>query len=191
MQTVIDAEEVEVLPDGWGKDGVPLEIDLGCHRGRFLVGMAEKYRDVRWLGVEKLSGRVERCRAKFARLGLSNAWAVRGEGLAEVRAALPGGAAAAIHVSFPDPWPKRRHWGRRVVNRAMLEEAGELLAVGGTLRLMTDNAEYFSAMREMVAADGRFGEVDWGDGREVVATEFERKFAEIGQRVFRMAVERR
>ncbi len=190
MQTVVEGEEVVDLPEGWGRDGVPLEIDLGCHRGKFLVGMAERHPGVRWLGVEKLSGRVLRCRAKFGRFGLENAWAVRGEGLSGVRSAVDGGSVAAIHVSFPDPWPKRRHWGRRVVDLAMLEDAWELLAVGGTLRLMTDDAGYFAAMRAAVADFGRFVEVGWDDGRELVETEFERKFAEVGQRVFRVALVR-
>ncbi len=184
-------EEIAVeLPAGWAAGDRPVEVDLGCHRGTFLVGMAERYPDVRWLGVEKLSGRVLRCRSKFGRLGLANAWAVRGEGLTEVRESLPGGCVAAIHVSFPDPWPKRRHWPRRVVNAAMLDDAWELLAVGGRLRLMTDDAGYFAAMGALVRDFGRFEEVDWADGREVVATEFERKFSEIGQRVFRVCLVR-
>ncbi len=191
MQTmVVDEGAGDELPNGWGTDGYPLEIDLGCHRGTFLAGMAERYPNVRWLGVEKLTGRVDRCRAKFERLGLRNAWAVRGEGLAAVREALPKGSVAAVHVSFPDPWPKRRHWSRRVVNRALLEDARELLVGGGTLRLMTDDAGYFAAMGEIVAEFKRFREVDWDDGRAGVETEFERKFSEIGQPVFRSALVR-
>ncbi len=189
MQSVdLGDEETVELPDGWAVAEVPLEIDLGCHRGTFLAGMAERHPGTRWLGVEKLTGRVERCRAKFERMGLENAGAIRGEGLGGVRSVLPVGSVAAIHVSFPDPWPKRRHWPRRVVNAATLADAWELLAVGGTLRLMTDHGGYFAAMREAVAADGRWAEVDWDDGRELVPTEFERKFAEVGQRVNRVAL---
>ncbi|MGC1481562.1 MAG: hypothetical protein WA771_13765 [Chthoniobacterales bacterium] len=182
-----DAER-PLLPDGWADGTLELEVDLGCHRGAFLAAMAERFPETRWLGVEKLSGRVERCLAKFGRVGLENAWAIRGEGLTDVRRVLPGGSVAAIHVSFPDPWPKRRHWPRRVVNRETLEDAWVLLAVGGTLRLMTDDADYFGAMERAVVEDGRFAVAEWDDGREQAETEFERKFAEIGQRVFRLAL---
>lgn len=186
MQTEDSGEEVAVdLPGDWAAGDRPLEVDLGCHRGTFLAGMAEQFPETRWLGVEKLSGRVERCRAKFARSGLANAWAVRGEGLGALRDVLPTGGLTAIHISFPDPWPKRRHWPRRVVNAATLEDAWELLEVGGTLRLMTDHGGYFVAMREAWETFGKFGEVPWDDGRELVQTEFERKFAEVGQSVYR------
>ncbi len=189
MQSVegVETKTVE-LPDGWAAAEMPLEVDLGCHRGTFLAGMAERHPDTRWLGVEKLTGRVERCRAKFERMSLANAWAVRGEGLGGLRGVLPGGSVASIHISFPDPWPKRRHWPRRVVNVATLDDAWELLSVGGTLRLMTDHGGYFAAMREAWEAFGRFEEVPWADGRQLVQTEFERKFAEVGQRVNRAAL---
>lgn len=78
MQSAESLGKVVEVPEGWGTDGVPLEIDLGCHRGAFLAGMAERFPETRWLGVEKLTGRVERCLAKFGRMGLENAWAIRG-----------------------------------------------------------------------------------------------------------------
>lgn len=168
----------------------PVEIDLGCHRGRFVVSMAELYPERRFLGVERQLGRVLRCRAKIARLELANAWVIAGEGLETLRDGLPAGAAEVIHVSFPDPWPKRRHHVRRLVNAEFLAAAHRVLAPGGRLRLMTDDAPYFSAMESAVAASTGFAPVPWDDGREYPETEFQRKFAEIDKPVYRLALRR-
>ncbi len=168
----------------------PLEIDLGCHRGRFVVSMAERYPDRRFLGVERQVGRVLRCRAKITRLGLGNAWVIAGEGLETLRERVPAGGAEVIHVSFPDPWPKRRHHVRRLVNAEFLRAAHGTLAAGGVLRLMTDDAPYFAAMEAAVAASAGFAPVPWDDGREYPETEFQRKFAEIGKPVYRLALRR-
>jgi tRNA (guanine-N7-)-methyltransferase len=164
------------------------EIDLGCHRGTFLVAMAESFPESRFLGIERQRSRVERCLKKIDRLGLQNAHAIQAEGLAELRKR--GLRARIIHVSFPDPWPKRRHQSRRLVNRSFLDEAWQVLEPAGVLRLMTDDAPYFEAMRMAAGDCAGFREVDWEDGRVYPETEFQRKFAAIAKPFYRLALRR-
>ncbi len=174
------------LPSVWGQQTSPIEVDVGCHRGTFLVAMAESYPERRFLGIERQPSRVERCLKKIGRLGLQNAYAVQGEELSILRELEL--RVRVIHVSFPDPWPKRRHHVRRMVNGRFLAEAWSALEPEGTLRLMTDDESYFRAMeRDALAFDG-FEPVAWDDARTYPPTEFEMKF--VGKPVYRRALRR-
>lgn len=176
-----------VIPKGWLVPGaMPLEVDFGCHRGTFLIGMAGLHRGVNFLGIERQSSRVERCLGRIARLGLENAWAVRGEGIAALREFLPDHSVTTLHVSFPDPWPKRRHAGRRLVNAEFLAEAWRVLVPGGVLRFMTDNRPYFESVEPLV--DASWERIAWDDGRETVRTTFETTFLAQGLTPGRLAL---
>ncbi|MFY8215942.1 MAG: tRNA (guanosine(46)-N7)-methyltransferase TrmB [Chthoniobacterales bacterium] len=168
---------------------LPLEIDVGCHRGAFVVEMASRYPGSRFLGIERQRSRAERCGSKLRRIELANGYVVQGDGLDVASRILPDRSVAKIHVSFPDPWPKRRHHVRRMVNEEFLHAAHRLLAVGGELRLMTDDEPYFRAM-ELAANQtaALWSEAPWEDGREVAETEFQRKFAAKGLVPFRLAL---
>ena len=175
------------VPAAWLERGAPpLEVDFGCHRGAFLVGMATLHPAGNFLGIERQALRVAKCCSKITRLGLSNAWAVQGEGPDPLRRLLPDGSVSVFHVSFPDPWPKRRHAARRLVNAEFLEEVRRVLRPDGVLRLMTDDEPYFREMEELTAAG--WSVVSWDDGREVVPTAFEITFRQMGKSPFRRAL---
>lgn len=167
------------IPAHWLEpDATPLEIDFGCHRGAFLIGMAELHPGSNFLGIEKQSDRVARCNARAERLGLSNAAAIQGLG-AESLLVLPTSVVSVFHLYFPDPWPKRRHSSRRVFQKNFLAEIRRVLRSDGLLRLMTDDAPYFAEMRELTREG--WMEIPWDDGRETVPTAFEKTFRNRGQ----------
>jgi len=177
------------IPSEWLESGAPLlEIDFGCHRGTFLVGMATRHPGVNFLGIEKQRHRVARCQAKIVRAGLFNAWTICGEGADVLRESIPDGVVGTFHLSFPDPWPKRRHAGRRVFNPEFFYEIWRILRPGGVLRLMTDDAGYFEEMGRTVPAE--WLETPWDDGRESVRTTFEMRFRAMGHEPFCRAVAR-
>ena len=174
------------IPASWfGPGAPPLEVDFGCHRGTFLIGMAEKYPETNFLGIEKQPARVERCLAKIRRLGLSNAMAVQGEGFAALALWLPEESASTIHVSFPDPWPKRRHASRRLVTKDFLEATARILCRGGVLRLMTDDRAYFVEIKNLLREG--WEELLWDDGFERPVTAFEKTFLGLGHHPHRCA----
>lgn len=169
------------IPRSWFEHGAPpLEVDFGCHRGTFLLGMAEAYPGVNFLGIEKQAARVEKCLRKIRRHGLSNALAVQGEGSGGLLALLPEQSVSILHVSFPDPWPKRRHASRRLVTQEFLQATARVLAKDGGLRLMTDDSAYFSEMKNLLAEG--WEEMPWEDGVERPVTAFEKTFQGLGQR---------
>lgn len=175
------------MPEGWGlPGGRPLEVDFGCHRGAFFVGMAGLHPGVDFLGIEKQPHRVGKCNGRIARMGLGNALAIHGSGV-EALEGLPAGSVSVFHLYFPDPWPKRRHAGRRVFQRDFVGGVRRVLRGGGVLRIMTDDEPYFREM-EVVIGSGDWLEVGWEDGRERVETAFEKTFRVLGKPVCRLAL---
>jgi tRNA (guanine-N7-)-methyltransferase len=120
------------------------------------------------------------------RRGLRNVRVAQGDAL-DLTAGLPEAALDAVHVFFPDPWPKSRHHKRRIIQPAHVALLRSRLAPGGTLHCATDWAEYAEAMRETLDADP--GLVNAHDGfaprpphRPV--TKFERRALTAGRPIF-------
>jgi tRNA (guanine-N7-)-methyltransferase len=134
----------------------PIEVDLGCGDGSFLVesAVANPARD--FLGIERLVGRVRSARGKIAQHGLTNARVLRLETSYAVRQMLPVGSVALFHLMFPDPWPKRRHWRRRVVTEDFFASIHRALAPNGLFRIATDQIVYFREIERLAAQSAQF-----------------------------------
>ncbi len=170
----------ELLPSSWtGPAAAPLEFDVGCHKGLFLVEMARLHPGRNFLGIERQAERVGKTQRKIRSLGLCNAAVVRAEGL-EALKNVPPACVDAVHVLFPDPWPKRRHNSRRLVQAAFLERCRSILKPGGLLRLVTDDENYAAAMRDAASGYAEFTPLP-ADDREYPPTEFQKKFLADGR----------
>jgi tRNA (guanine-N7-)-methyltransferase len=167
-----------------------VECDFGAAKGKFLTDSALLQGETFFLGIEGLPSRVVRANRKITRLALANAAVWRGWGVESLELLVPESFLDVLHVSFPDPWPKRRHWGRRLVNTEFLRIAASRLKPAGVLRLMTDHPGYFQAMKEALAAHGGWREMPWEDGMKRPVTEFETIFLAKGDPIGRVAVRR-
>jgi tRNA (guanine-N7-)-methyltransferase len=165
----------------------PVEVDLGSGDGTFLVRHAAAVPERNFLGVERLLGRLRKTDRKGLRLGLSNLRLIRLDVVYFVRHLLPAASVAALHIYFPDPWPKRRHAKNRLVNADFPAQAARVLVPGGCVYLRTDSAEYFAQMREVFAAHPGFGPVDTPADLLARPTDFERDFRAAGRAVFHAA----
>ncbi len=157
----------------------PLELELGSGDGTFLVAWARQHPERDFLGVERLLGRLRKIDRKGRRAGLSNLRVIRIEAAYFLKYLAPLSAIHALHVYFPDPWPKRRHWKKRLINPEFLESAQRVLAPGGTVYLRTDNRAYFEQMQE-VFGQSAFQAVDPPADLLAVTTDFERDFQSRG-----------
>src|SRR5438552_7970204 len=90
----------------------PIEVDLGCGDGSFLVEIAAANPGRDFLGIERLLGRVRRAHRKITQRELTNARVFRVVTTYALRQMLPADSVALFHLMFPDPWPQRRHWRR-------------------------------------------------------------------------------
>jgi tRNA (guanine-N7-)-methyltransferase len=154
----------------------PLEVELGSGDGSFLVEYARRCPTKNFLGVERLLGRVRKIDRKGRRAGLANLRGLRIESAYFLEFLLPPLAASAIHVYFPDPWPKRKHRRNRLVNGRFTELARQALAPGGAVFLRTDDADYFGQMNEVFAASPHFRPEETPAELAEITTDFERDF---------------
>ena len=139
--------------------GRPLEVEVGCGKGRFLTHRAAAHPDCTFLGIERMPERVRCFARKAERLGLDNAHVVRLEALYTFWYLLPAHKARTVYVFFPDPWPKRKHRSHRLFGPLFLHALWKRLACGGRLEFATDHGEYFEtacACFETDAARERF-----------------------------------
>lgn len=146
------------------RDGRPLEVDLGCGDGSFLMEMAAQFPERDFLGVERLLGRVRKVCKKATRRGLANARVLRLESRYVTEWMLPEETVSRLHLLCPDPWPKVRHHRRRLVQVDFLESVRRCLVPGGEFLFMTDHEEYFQWAREKVEEYGKFEILPWEDG---------------------------
>ncbi len=180
--------ELREFVRGAQERGWNIEVDLGCAKGPFVTGLAAAEKETAFIGVENQAHRVHSAAKKIARMGLDNALVLQGECFTAVKDWFAPASVDVFHVSFPDPWPKRRHHIRRLVNQAFLEEVFRALKPGGSLRLMTDDEPYFRAMENVVRTFGSYQPLVWDDGREYPQTEFQARFEAEGLPIYRLAL---
>ncbi len=124
----------------------PLEVELGCGDASFLVEHARLNPQTNFLGVERLLGRIQKLDRKGRRLELRNVRGVRIESAYFLEYLLPPKSAGALHIYFPDPWPKKKHRHHRLIDGAFPALARLALQPGGTVYLRTDDGDYFEQM---------------------------------------------
>lgn len=190
----IDPASVEIVPETFFahlpladlfRRAVPLEIDVGSGPGAFILAMAQHFPTHDFLGLERLVGRVRKtCRAA-SRLGLDNVRVLRVESNYAVRFLIPPASVRVFHVAFPDPWPKRRHWPRRLVNEEFLDALALALETGGELRVQTDDAPYFAHMRALFMKCRDLRQLEWPEDPHYPQTNFERRFRARGMPIYR------
>ena len=152
--------EFAQLPQPWGTEAIfgrvaPLEVEVGSGKGLFLRNAARSRPDVDFLGIEIAHKYARFAAAGLAKAGLPNGRVVSGDAARIFAELIPDASLAAIHVYFPDPWWKKRHRKRRVMNEAFLAHVERALLPGGALHFWTDVEEYFQATLELLAAHTR------------------------------------
>ncbi len=154
----------------------PLEVELGCGDASFLVEYARQNPERNFIGVERLLGRLQKLDKKGRRIGLENTRGVRIESAYFLQYLLPPQTATALHIYFPDPWPKKKHRRHRLINEAFPALARTVLAPGGTVFLRTDDVDYFQQMTEVFAGVNFFGKTETLPALVEITTDFEGEF---------------
>ena len=131
------------VDENWIRLSPLLELDLGCARGNFLVQMATLFPDRQFLGVERLNDRVLRTQKKIDSQHLVNAQVVQGKILETLENQLPTASATWLHILFPDPWPKRSHSSRRLIQPDAFPQFARVLKPNGHIRFLTDDENYW------------------------------------------------
>ena len=183
----IDIESIFADPDR------PLLLDLGCARGRFLLRMSEAEPAWNYLGVEirhPLVDEANRIGAEEGRTNLHYEFCNAMLWLGQLIKDIPDGILQAVTIQFPDPWFKKRHAKRRMVNEEMVETIAEYLAPLGRVFVQTDIETLAGEMFELFRNDSRFTEIEGDTNPFPVKTEREKAVEDKGLPVYRAMFEK-
>lgn len=161
-------------------DEAPVEIEIGCGDGTFLLARAGMVPRRNLLGIERAPGKARRVAARVARLGAAHVRTLQADAT-HVLAIVPTASVHAYHVYFPDPWPKRRHGRRRIFSPAFVRAVARTLVDGGELYVATDVDVYMATIRAAIDADGSFSDLAAGDDHPGLETAFARKYRAAGR----------
>jgi len=165
----------------------PLEVELGSGDGTFLVDWAKSRPEHNFIGIERLLGRIRKMERKARRAGLSNFRGVRIESSYFLEYLLPPNSVVALHIYFPDPWPKRKHRRHRLINERFPQLAHQALASGAAIYLRTDDRDYFEQMNSVFAASPLFRPAETPAELATLLTDFEKDFQAQGIETLRAA----
>ncbi len=164
-------------------------LEIGFGNGETLVEQAAAAPEKDFVGVEVHEPGVGHCMLKAKAAGTSNLRVIMHDAIEVLRHQVPVGSLSRLNLYFPDPWPKKRHHKRRIVQPGLLDLVADRLVPGGTLHIATDWANYAEHIDEVLAQSDRFrcAERREHDGDEPLdrpQTKFERRGLRKGHRIF-------
>ncbi|GAA5144703.1 tRNA (guanosine(46)-N7)-methyltransferase TrmB [Pseudonocardia eucalypti] len=169
--------------DGWFGRRAPLLVEIGSGMGESTAAMAAAAPEINYLAVEVYQPGLAQLLMRIHEQGLTNLRLVRGDAVRLLRERITPGSLHGLRVFFPDPWPKRKHHKRRIVQPDFAALAASRLQPGGTLHLATDWQHYADHMRKVCDAEPALlgGPVDRPAWRPL--TKFEQRAREEGRTV--------
>lgn len=176
---------------------LPFEIEIGSGKGTFLVQQASLKPNINYLGIEWVGEFYRYAADRMRRRGLENVRVLHADAVQFLRFWCAEGITSVIHLYFSDPWPKKRHHKRRVVQDQTLADFHRVLASEGEVRLVTDHDALWQwyedhAARHAALFDRRpFAAPESADAGELVGTNYERKFAVEGRPFHAMTLARK
>ncbi len=199
---MVTLEDILVDPPGIGqvldvlglfrRDG-PVEMEIGCGKGGFLLRRAREHPDRNYLGLEWANKYYRYAADRFRRWGLTNVRLIRTDARHLIIHQFPAEVLSALHVYHPDPWPKKRHHKRRLFTPEFVDAAVRALRPDARWAVQSDHAEYFDLIRHLLTNHPRlepadFEDPDYGTIDERTDTNFEIKYLRQGRSIYRLAV---
>lgn len=132
----------ELASSAWFTSAGPLIIEIGIGGGHFLASLAEAQPDARLMGIDISPTSIARSYRKLALGSATHARLVKADARLVTRDFLPPRSVDRIYVNFPDPWPRKKHRHKRLLQRGFFELASTRLVDGGAILLTTDQSEY-------------------------------------------------
>ena len=147
------AGSVPYDPAAWFGREAPLVLEIGSGTGESTAAQAAAAPATDHVAVEVFEPGLAQLLMRIDEAGLTNLRLLRGDAVDLLSERVPPASLHGIRIYFPDPWPKRRHHKRRLVQPEFVALAASRLEPGGTLHLATDWADYAVQMREVCAAE--------------------------------------
>ncbi|MGD0465036.1 MAG: tRNA (guanosine(46)-N7)-methyltransferase TrmB [Tepidisphaeraceae bacterium] len=189
----LDVEALErpiVWSELFGNEN-PVEVEIGMGKGTFLTDQAKARPDTNFFGIEYARWFWRYASDRLRRNGCHNAHTVRAEAGYFCKEFVADGSVSVVHIYFPDPWPKKRHHKRRLIQPGFLSEIRRVLKARGRLQIVTDHEEYFRQIQDVVNGSGmevmEYDRPGSAGAGEFAGTNFERKYRREGRPFFAIA----
>lgn len=174
----------------------PRFLEIGFGMGDALIQMAQTHPERDYLGIEVYEAGVGHLLGRAMALGIQNIRVLRDDAVEVLHSRIPDESIDAVLVFFPDPWPKKRHHKRRIVQPEFAATAGAKLKARGRLHLATDWEAYAYHMLEVLECESRLANVAGPRAflprpAERPLTKFEKRGIKLGHRVWDLIYERR
>ena len=173
----------------------PVIAEIGFGDGGALIAMAAENPHCNFLGIEVYRPGIGSLLLQLKRLGVSNVRIVMEDAASTLRTRLGEECLSKLLIFFPDPWPKKRHHKRRLLQAGFLDSAVRCLQSGGHIHIATDWEDYAMHISDLLQSERRLRNTA-GQGRFVdrpayrPQTKYERRGAARGHNVWDMVYER-
>lgn len=169
----------------------PYVVEIGFGNGDFLCGLASAEPESNLVGVDTSPSCVVRAYRRIGRRKLTNVRVFAGTGEFIVRNVIPDGTLERVYVNFPDPWPRRRHKGRRLLTRSFFELLAHRLTHAGSLLLTTDHEDYCRFACEQAERARCYLSVEEPPPKEILGTRWAQRWLEAGRPIFHFRFEKK
>jgi len=166
----------------------PIHLEIGTGKGDFLIGMATKYPDINFIGIERYDSVLVRAIEKIDELKLDNIFFIRED--AFIVDQIFEHEIEKIYLNFSDPWPKERHAKRRLTSPIFLKKYDSIFKGEKEIQMKTDNRKLFEySLVSLNESDYKITEINLNLYDDMVennvATEYETKFVKAGKIIYR------
>ncbi|MBL7134013.1 MAG: tRNA (guanosine(46)-N7)-methyltransferase TrmB [Phycisphaerae bacterium] len=163
----------------------PVEVEIGVGKGAFLLSRAPARPEINLLGIEYTKSYAVYSADRVRRADLANVRIAHCDAVHFVTVCLDDGSLRRVHIYFPDPWPKRRHHRRRLIQPRFIGQIQRVLQPGGQLIIVTDHQDYFRQIQQVVTNASGFASIRFpraaSANAEIAGTNYERKYAAQGR----------
>lgn len=176
----------------FGNDN-PIHLEVGTGKGKFITEMAKLHPHINFIGVELYDSVIVSALKKLLETELPNVKLLQ-VNAKDLRNFFAKGEVSRIYLNFSDPWPKKRHEKRRLTHKNFLEIYKDILIDKGEIHLKTDNQAFFEYSLLSFSAYGLLLkdislDLHNSDFEGNIMTEYEEKFSEKGNRIYRCEVQ--
>lgn len=163
----------------------PVFLEIGFGNGESLASMAAAHPDRNYLGIEVHGPGVGHLLIQIEKLALKNIRILQHDAIEVLRHCIPDGSLQGLFLFFPDPWHKKRHHKRRILNPAFVTELGRVIRPGGFFHAATDWEDYAEQMMTVLSDADRLFDNSAGAGNFTPRPDYRplTKFEQRGQRL--------
>ena len=170
-----------------GNPEFPLILDIGFGDGELLVATAEGQTEINFIGIEVYDAGIGHCLNLIEERKVNNLKLISGDAVEVMKFGIADNSINEINLFFPDPWPKKKHHKRRIINNQFIRLASEKLIENGTVNISTDWKDYANQIVDLFSMRGEF--IERPSARRDIRTKFEQRGISLGHDIFNCCYE--